>query len=141
MSTYSKIRNYAGRRSEKVGQHTLKNSARLSRFLVGVADVSLFWARVFRNTFSRGFEFQEFLKQCFMIGNKSLGLISITGVIIGLVLTIPCAAFLSAIKGNASIPVPLMLVRFSRRMWLATHAAAKRISAAAGVPYQGPRRA
>ncbi|MBL0048214.1 MAG: ABC transporter permease [Bacteroidetes bacterium] len=41
-----------------------------------------------RETFSRGFEFKEFLKQCYQIGYKSLGLISITGTIMGLVLTI-----------------------------------------------------
>jgi len=50
-------------------------------------------------------------------------------------------AFLSAIKGNASIPVPLMLVRFTRRLWQATHGASRRISSAAGVPYHGPKRA
>jgi phospholipid/cholesterol/gamma-HCH transport system permease protein len=38
--------------------------------------------------FSRHFEFNEFLRQCFQIGYKTLPLISITGIIIGLVLTI-----------------------------------------------------
>jgi phospholipid/cholesterol/gamma-HCH transport system permease protein len=48
----------------------------------------LFIARTTRETFSRDFEFKEFWRQCFQIGNKSLPLVSITGVIIGLVLTI-----------------------------------------------------
>ncbi|WP_152547399.1 MlaE family ABC transporter permease [Flavobacterium seoulense] len=43
---------------------------------------------VLKNFVTKKFEFQEFLKQCYQIGNKSLGLISITGIIIGLVLTI-----------------------------------------------------
>ena len=43
---------------------------------------------ILRNTFVKSFEWQEFFKQCYVIGNKSVGLISITGIIIGLVLTI-----------------------------------------------------
>ena len=43
---------------------------------------------VMTNTFGKDFEFKQFLKQCYAIGNQSLGLISVTGIIIGLVLTI-----------------------------------------------------
>jgi phospholipid/cholesterol/gamma-HCH transport system permease protein len=113
MKTFTQLRQYAGRRSEKVGHHALKNSARVSRFLVGVAEIFLFWARVFRNTFSRGFEFQEFLKQCFMIGNKSLGLISVTGVIIGLVLTIQSRPVLVDFGAEGMLPgmVAVSIVR------------------------------
>ncbi len=53
-----------------------------------VGDVTLFIVKVIKNTFSKEFEFNEFLKQCFIVGNKSLGLISVTGIVIGLVLTI-----------------------------------------------------
>ena len=44
-------------------------------------------------------------------------------------------------KGNASQPTHLMLVRFSRRMWTGVHAASRRIRAAAGIEFHGPRRA
>ena len=57
-------------------------------FFIDVADVMGFLKSVFKNTFTTSFEKNEFLKQCFQIGNKSVGLISITGIIIGLVLTI-----------------------------------------------------
>jgi phospholipid/cholesterol/gamma-HCH transport system permease protein len=43
---------------------------------------------LFRETFSRHFEFREFMRQCFQIGYKTLPLISVTGAIMGLVLTI-----------------------------------------------------
>jgi len=43
---------------------------------------------IFKEAFSRNFEFREFFRQCFQIGYKSLPLISITGAIMGLVLTI-----------------------------------------------------
>ncbi|MCX6286706.1 MAG: ABC transporter permease [Bacteroidetes bacterium] len=48
----------------------------------------LFITRIIRETFSPNFEFKEFFRQCFQIGYKSLPLISITGSIMGLVLTI-----------------------------------------------------
>jgi phospholipid/cholesterol/gamma-HCH transport system permease protein len=48
----------------------------------------LFLTRLTKETFSRNFEFKEFFRQCFQIGYKTLPLISITGAIMGLVLTI-----------------------------------------------------
>ncbi len=57
-------------------------------FFIDVADVVLFIFDLTRQTFSRNFEFKEFLFQCFQIGYKSLPLVSITGTIMGLVLTI-----------------------------------------------------
>lgn len=82
------IKEYAKTKTISVGDKTIENKSKVDEFLVNVADVFLFLMKVIKNTFSRGFEFKEFLKQCFQIGNKSLALISITGVIIGLVLTI-----------------------------------------------------
>ena len=59
-----------------------------SNFLTEFADVFLFIIQIFKETFSRNFEFKEFFRQCFQIGYKSLPLISVTGAIMGLVLTI-----------------------------------------------------
>lgn len=59
-----------------------------SKAMLTVTDVFQFVTKVFRSVFSRGFEWSEFVKQCFQIGNKSLALISVTGFIVGLVLTI-----------------------------------------------------
>ena len=61
---------------------------RVGSWLRDVADVTLFIIQILRETFSPGFEFKEFFRQCFQIGYKSLPLISVTGVIMGLVLTI-----------------------------------------------------
>lgn len=47
-----------------------------------------FTGRYFRELFSRPFEFREFLKQCYQMGNKSLLLVSVTGFILGLVFTL-----------------------------------------------------
>jgi phospholipid/cholesterol/gamma-HCH transport system permease protein len=57
-------------------------------FITNIADVILFMLRITKETFSRQFEFKEFLHQCFKIGYKTLPLISVTGIIMGLVLTI-----------------------------------------------------
>ncbi|MBK7888477.1 MAG: ABC transporter permease [Bacteroidetes bacterium] len=56
--------------------------------LKDTGNVTLFILQIIRETFSPPFEFKEFLRQCYQIGNKSLPLISITGTIMGLVLTI-----------------------------------------------------
>ncbi|MFT3793274.1 MlaE family ABC transporter permease [Flavobacterium sp.] len=88
MRPYKTVKNYARNRSIALTDTSVEHTLSAKRFLIALADVFLFIAQVFRNTFARGFEFREFFKQCFQIGNKSLGLISITGLIIGLVLTI-----------------------------------------------------
>lgn len=61
---------------------------KLEVFFFDVGNATKFVLKVVKNTFGRDFEFNQFLKQCFAIGNQSLGLIAITGIIIGLVLTI-----------------------------------------------------
>ena len=67
---------------------SLKEKNKLEVFLEDLGNASKFVLKVTKNTFGRDFEFNQFLKQCFAIGNQSLGLISVTGTIIGLVLTI-----------------------------------------------------
>jgi len=84
----TKIKTYARKKTEDLTDETINQKNSIQKFLIDVADVFMFIANVFKNTFGRGFEFREFFKQCFQIGNKSLGLISVTGLIIGLVLTI-----------------------------------------------------
>lgn len=84
----TKIKTYARKKTENLTDETINRKNSIQKFLIDVANVFMFITNVFKNTFSRGFEFREFGKQCFQIGNKSLGLISVTGLIIGLVLTI-----------------------------------------------------
>ena len=88
MGQYKRVKNYARTKTIALTDTSMESTLSASKFFENLANVFLFVGRVFRNTFSGGFEFREFLKHCFQIGNKSLGLISITGIIIGLVLTI-----------------------------------------------------
>ena len=57
-------------------------------FLLEIGELSYFAARFFKEAFKRPFEFKEFLRQCFYMGNRSLLLVAVTGFIIGLVFTL-----------------------------------------------------
>ena len=70
-----------------LGEKTLSIYDYVRGGLVNVGDVALFIVMMTRETFSREFEFKEFVYQCYKIGYKSLPLISLTGAIMGLVLT------------------------------------------------------
>ena len=83
-----KIRDAALKQTIKISEKTIERTAKVSNFITEVADVFLFLSRTIKETFSRDFEFREFLRQCFQIGNKTLPLISVTGIIMGMVLTI-----------------------------------------------------
>lgn len=84
----SNIKKYARKKTIDVSDKTLSGQNKVAEFLKGSGDAGLFIVNVIKNTFSRGFEFNEFFRQCYQVGNKSLPLISITGIVIGLVLTI-----------------------------------------------------
>lgn len=74
---------------KKIVQHTSpKTKNKFEIFFEDIGNATRFVLKVLANTFGKDFEFKQFLKQCYAIGNQSLGLISVTGIIIGLVLTI-----------------------------------------------------
>lgn len=83
-----KARDATGQSLRKLSEKTLAKTQIASLFFADIANVYLFIVRIFKETFSRNFEFKEFFRQCFQIGYKSLPLISVTGAIMGLVLTI-----------------------------------------------------
>lgn len=97
----------------KISEKKIVKTEQANEFLVGVADFFLFLARTIRETFSRNFEFKEFLRQCYQIGFKSLPLISITGAIMGLVLTIQTRPVLDGFGAVSLLPsmVAISLVR------------------------------
>ncbi len=84
----NKVKQYASKQTVRLSDKTLAKTEVANNFLTDVADVFLFIHKIIKETFSRDFEFKEFMRQCFQIGYKSLPLISITGTIMGLVLTI-----------------------------------------------------
>jgi phospholipid/cholesterol/gamma-HCH transport system permease protein len=83
-----KVKSFVTEKSIKLTEKTFESSGKANSFLTEMANIFLFISRTMKETFSRDFEFKEFLNQCFQIGNKSLPLVSITGIIMGVVLTI-----------------------------------------------------
>ena len=99
--------------SIKISNTTISKKNEVSNFLTDFADVLLFINSTIKETFSRNFEFKEFLRQCYQIGNKTLPLISITGIIMGLVLTIQARPSLAKFGADAMLPgmVAVSLIR------------------------------
>jgi phospholipid/cholesterol/gamma-HCH transport system permease protein len=83
-----KVKIFATGQSIKLSEKTIVKAEKANSFLSGIGNMAVFISQIFRESFSRGFEFKEFLSQCFKIGNKSLPLVVITGAIMGIVLTI-----------------------------------------------------
>jgi len=57
-------------------------------FIIEIGALTYFGIRFFKSLFKPPFELKELLRQCYIIGYKSLFLVSLTGFIIGLVLTL-----------------------------------------------------
>jgi phospholipid/cholesterol/gamma-HCH transport system permease protein len=108
-----KVKKIATEQSIKLVEKTIARTAKAGNFLTNFADAFLFITRVIKETFSRNFEFEEFLRQCFQIGYKTLPLISVTGIIMGLVLTIQARPALLSFGAVSLLPgmVAVSLIR------------------------------
>ena len=108
-----KIRVGATKHAIRLTDKTIEKTKIANNFLADVANVFLFVSKTFRETFSRDFEFKEFLRQCFQIGYKSVPLISVTGIIMGLVLTIQTRPALMDFGAVSMLPgmVAISLIR------------------------------
>ncbi|MEI6142658.1 MAG: ABC transporter permease [Mariniphaga sp.] len=107
--TLGKAKEFTIRISEK----TITKTTEFSNFLTNFADVLLFIARMIKETFSGGFEFKEFFRQCYQIGYKTLVLITITGAIMGLVLTLQSRPVLMDFGAVSKLPgmVAISIIR------------------------------
>ena len=56
-------------------------------FLISTSTVFHFVVRYFKDAFLPPYELKEIIRQCYQLGVKSLGLITVTGLIIGIVFT------------------------------------------------------
>jgi phospholipid/cholesterol/gamma-HCH transport system permease protein len=77
------------------------------RWLEEIGDQVNFFTSFFRNVFTGGFEWSEFVRQCYEIGYKSFTLVGITSFIMGVVLTLQSRPTL--VKFGASSMLPLMV--------------------------------
>lgn len=72
-----------------------------------------FMAEFFRKTFSSGFEGNEFIRQCYIIGYKSLSLVGITGFILGFVMTLQSEPTMKEFGAGSFVPgmVAISIIR------------------------------
>jgi phospholipid/cholesterol/gamma-HCH transport system permease protein len=108
-----KVKKFAVAQSMKLSETAMAKTVKAHNFLTDVADMFLFIVCVIKETFSGNFELKEFLRQCYQIGYKSLPLISVTGVIMGLVLTIQARPALIGFGAVSLLPgmVSVSLIR------------------------------
>jgi phospholipid/cholesterol/gamma-HCH transport system permease protein len=97
----------------RLTEKTYQKTEEAHTFLRDFADFFIFLALVIKETFSKDFEFREFIRQCYQIGYKSLPLISVTGMIMGLVLTIQSRPSLVSFGAVSLLPgmVAVSLIR------------------------------
>ena len=97
----------------RLGEKTYEITQEANVFFSEIGVFFLFLWKTVKETFSLNFEFNEFLRQCFQIGYKTLPLISVTGLIMGLVLTIQTRPVLSDFGAVSMLPgmVTLSLIR------------------------------
>lgn len=89
------------------------NASFVNRQLASVGEQVSFMGSFFRNIFRKGFEWDEFIRQCYLIGYRSFPLILITGFILGFVLTLQSLPTLKSFGAQAFIPsmVSISVVR------------------------------
>jgi phospholipid/cholesterol/gamma-HCH transport system permease protein len=101
------------RHAIKISEKTIEETQKANLFFSEVAGFFMFLWRTTREAVSTDFEFREFLRQCYQIGYKTLPLISVTGIIIGLVLTIQSRPALADFGAVSMLPgmVALSIIR------------------------------
>jgi len=76
-------------------------------FLNEIGELSRFAMRFFREGFHPRFEWDEFIRQCYVIGYRSLPLVGLTAFIIGLVLTMQLRP--TMVKYGIDVQIPAMV--------------------------------
>jgi len=97
----------------RLAEKTYEKTREANIFFLGIGEFFLFLWQTVKETFTLDFEFNEFLRQCFQIGYKTLPLISVTGLIMGLVLTIQSRPVLADFGAVSVLPgmVTLSIIR------------------------------
>ncbi|MDB5273124.1 MAG: transporter permease [Chitinophagaceae bacterium] len=82
-------------------------------FFIEIASLFLFIIHFFKEALRPPYEFNEFLRQCYLIGYKSFSLVGITGFIMGLVLTIQSRPTLAIFGAESWLPamVAISIIR------------------------------
>jgi phospholipid/cholesterol/gamma-HCH transport system permease protein len=85
----------------------------LKNIFLETSNAAVFTIRFFKEFLKPPFEIKELLRQCFMVGYKSLPIVGVTGFIMGLVLTLQTRPTLAEFGAESWLPgmVALSLIR------------------------------
>lgn len=90
-------------------------SRRVDGFFSDIYDVWLFILRFFKEAFSGPSEFKEIVNQCYHIGLRSLSLVSLTGLVTGIVFTKQSRPSLETFGASSWLP-SLVAIAFIRAL-------------------------
>ncbi|RYE16893.1 MAG: ABC transporter permease [Sphingobacteriales bacterium] len=79
------------------------------KWLEGIGEQGVFFGRFVRNIFAGGFEWSEFVRQCYEIGYRSFMLVGITSFIMGVVLILQLRPTLVEFGAESMLPRTLSI--------------------------------
>ncbi len=80
------------------------NSSAIKKIIEKIGEQGLFFKAFVRNLFKPGFEWSEFLRQCYFIGYGTVGIVMLTGFILGFVLTLQSLPTLQQFGAQTFVP-------------------------------------
>lgn len=88
-------------------------SNKVDAIFVDVYNVCIFIVRFFKEAFSGPIEFKEIVNQCYQVGYRSLALVSLTGLVTGIVFTNQSRPSLSVFGASSWLPslVAIAIIR------------------------------
>lgn len=91
----------------------MQKPTKIKSFFIEIGELTYFTKRFFKELFNKPFEFNELLKQCYNIGNRSFLLVGVTGFIIGLVITLQTRPTLEEFGAESWMPsmVSISIIR------------------------------
>lgn len=100
-------------KSDIEAQNTFFISPKADALFLSVYEVYVFIARFFKEAFSPPFEWKETINQCYMVGYRSLYLVTLTGFITGVVFTKQSRPSLSSFGASSWLPslISIAIVR------------------------------
>jgi phospholipid/cholesterol/gamma-HCH transport system permease protein len=109
----NKVRKFIAERSIQLSEKTIIQTTQAKGIFNELGKISIFIAQTLRELFYFPFEFKEFFRQCYQVGNRSFALVSVTGCIMGVVLTIQSRPVLVDFGAVSMLPqmVAVSLVR------------------------------
>lgn len=90
-----------------------KPASVFTKQFIAIGDQVFFLSSFLHNIFRKGFEWNELARQCYIVGNKSLSLVGITGFILGFVLTLQSVPTMKEFGAVSFVPsmVAISIIR------------------------------